>query len=100
MAKSGRRVLNQAVRETLGDFGGEKGRVRVGQRLELAPHRDQYVRMRMAQAGDGRAARCVEIAPALGIDDLDARAGNRDRHRSVWGAMQNMGHDRQQWRVE
>src|ERR1700719_1452814 len=99
MAKSWRSVLDQAVSQALGDFGREEGRVRVGQGVELAPHRDQYVRMPMAQAGDRRAARCVEIAPALGIDDLDARAGNRDRHRSVWGAMQNMRHDRQQWRV-
>ena len=97
--KPGRSVLDQPVGQTLGDFGREKGRVRVGQRVELPPHRGQYVRMPMAEARDGRAARRVEIAPALGVDDLDARTGNRDRHHGVWRAMQNMRHDRQQWRV-
>ena len=80
MAQSRRRVLDQPVGQTLGDFGREEGGVRIGQRVELAPHRGQYVRMPMAEARDRRAARCVEIKPALGVDDLDARAGNRDRH--------------------
>ena len=48
--KPGRGVLDQAVGQTLGGFGGEKGRVRIGQRLELAPHRGQHVRMPVAEA--------------------------------------------------
>ena len=50
MAKPGRCVLDQAVGQTLGDLGGEKGRMRVRQRLELAPHGGEYVRMPVAEA--------------------------------------------------
>ena len=50
MAHSGRRVLDQPVGEALGDFGGEKGRVRVGHRVELPPHRGEHVGMTMAKA--------------------------------------------------
>ena len=99
MAEAGRSVLDQAVGQALGDLGGEKGRVRIGQRVELLAHRGHDVRMPVAEARDRRAARRVEVASTLSVDDLDARAGNRDRHPSVWGAMQNMRHDRQQWRV-
>src|SRR5580698_6158358 len=45
-----RGVLDQPVGQALGDLGGEKGRVRVGQRLELAPHRGQHVWMPVAEA--------------------------------------------------
>ena len=72
VAQPGRRVLDQPVGQTLGDFGREKGRVRVGQRLELASHRGQHVRMPVAEAGHRRAARCIEVAPTFGVDDLDA----------------------------
>ena len=48
--KSGRSVLDQAVGQTLGDLGGEKGRVRVGQRVELPAHRGEHVRMPVAEA--------------------------------------------------
>ena len=50
MAKPGRGVLDQPVGEALGDFGGEKGRVRVGQRVELLAHGGEHVRMPMAEA--------------------------------------------------
>jgi hypothetical protein len=72
VAKPGRGVLDQAVGETLGDFGREKRRVRVSQRLELASHRGQHIRVPVAEAGHRRAARCIEVAPTLGVDDLDA----------------------------
>ena len=100
MAHPGRRVLDQPVGQALGDFGREKARVRIGEGVELPPHRGEHVRMPVAEAGDRGAARRVEIAPTLGVDDLDARAGNGDGHHGISGAMQNMGHDRQQWRVE
>ncbi len=99
MAKPGRGVLDQPIGEALGGFGGEKGRVGVGQRIELPAHGGEHVGMPVAEAGDGRASRGVEVDATLGVDDLDARAGNRDRHHGVWRAMQNMRHDRQQWRV-
>ena len=50
MGQSGRRVLDQPVGQALGDFGGEKGRVRVGDRVELAAHRGDDVGMPMSEA--------------------------------------------------
>ncbi len=50
VAQPGRGVLDQPVGETLGDFGREKGRVRVGDRVELPPHGGEHVRMPMAEA--------------------------------------------------
>ena len=99
VAQAGRGVLDQAVGEALGGFGGEKRRMRVGELIELRAHGGEHVRMAVAEARDSRASRRVEIAPAFGVDDLDARAGDRDRHDNVRGAMQNMRHERQQWRV-
>ena len=65
-------VLNQPVGESLGGFGGEKGGMRLGKRVKLFAHGGEHVRMTMAEAGDGRAARRVEIAPAVGVDNLHA----------------------------
>ncbi len=100
MAHSGRRVLDQPVGKALGGLGGEKPRVSVGDRLELPAHRGEHVGMPMAEARDRRASRGVEVASTLGVDDLDAGTGNSDRHHGVCRAMQNVRHDRQQWRVE
>ena len=50
MAQSGRSVLDQAVGETLSDFGGEKGRVSVRERVELPAHGGEHVRMPVAEA--------------------------------------------------
>ncbi len=97
--ESGRRVLDQAVGEALGDIGGEEARMRIGERVELRAQGGEHVGMAVAEAGDGRASRRVEIAPAVGVDDLDAGAGNGDRHDNVCGAMQNMRHERFRWRV-
>ena len=40
----------------------------------------------------GRFAATVEIAPALGVHDLDALGGHGDGHDGVCGAVQNVGH--------
>ena len=92
MAQPGRRVLDQAVGEALGGFGGEESGVRIGEGVELFAHGGEHVRVPVAKARDGRAARRVEIAAPVGVDDLDARAGNRDRHVNICSAVQNMRH--------
>ena len=74
-----RRVLDQPIGEPLGGLGGEEGGVGVGERVELPVQGRDDVGMAMAEAGHRRAARGVEIAPAFGVDDLDARAGDGDR---------------------
>ena len=66
--------------------------MRVGERVELSVQRGDHVGMAVAEAGDGRAAGRVEIAAAVGVDDLDARAGDRDGHVNICSAMQNMRH--------
>ncbi len=90
----GRRVLDQPVGEALCRVGGEKGGMRVSQPVQLIVQRSQDIRMAVAKARDGGPAGSVEIALAVGVDDLDAGAGDGDRHDSVCGAMQNMRHKR------
>ena len=96
--EAGGSVLDQTVGQTFGGLGSEKGGMRIGELIELFVHGREHVRMSVAEARDGRASRGVEIAPAFGVDDLDARAGDGDRHDSVRGAMQNMRHGRFRWR--
>ncbi len=50
MAQSGRGVLDQAVGQALGGFGGEKARMRIGDHLELFAHRGEHVGMAVAEA--------------------------------------------------
>ena len=92
VAQARRRVRDEPVGEPLGGLRGEEGGVGVGERVELPAQRRDDLRVAMAEAGDRRAARGVEIAPALGVDDLDAGAEDRDRQVGVCGAMQNMRH--------
>ena len=91
-AQARRRVGYEPVGEPLGGLGGEEGGVGVGERVELPAQRRDHRRVAMAEARDRRAAGGVEIAPALGVDDLDAGAEDRDGQVGVCGAMQNMRH--------
>ena len=95
VAQARRSVLDQPIREPFGGLGGEKSRVGIGERVELFVHRGEHVGMAVAKARDRRAAGCVEIAPAIGVDDLDPRTGDRDRHVNICSAVQYMRH----WRV-
>ncbi len=94
VVKPRRSVLDQAIGKAFGRFGGEEGGVGVGERIELPVQSGEHVRVAVAEAGDRCASRGVEVAPAVGVDDLDARPGHGDRHDSVRGAMQNMRHGR------
>ena len=50
MGKPGRRVLDQPIGQALGGFCREKGRVGVGDRVDLLAHRGQHLGMPMAEA--------------------------------------------------
>ena len=86
------RVLDEPVGKALGGFAGEEGGVGVGEGVELPVQRRDHVGMAMAEAGHRRSAGGVEIAPAVRVEDLDARASDGDRHDGVRGAMQNVRH--------
>jgi len=47
--------------------------------LELAANRLDHPRVAVAETGDRGAAAGIEIAPAIPIDQRDARAADRDR---------------------
>ncbi len=87
------RVLDQPVGQTLGGFGGEEGRVGVGERVQLPMQRRDHVGMAVAEAGHRGAARGVEIAPALGVDDLEAGTRDGDGQDGICSAMQNVRHN-------
>jgi hypothetical protein len=61
--------------------------VRIGERVQLFVNGGEHIGMAVAKARDGRAARGVEISAPIGVDDLDPRAGYRDRHGNICSAM-------------
>ncbi len=61
---AGRRMGDDVVGERFGDFGGEKGGMRIGDLVHLRLHRRQHVRMVVPEAGDGRASAGVDIGLA------------------------------------
>ena len=79
--------------ELLGGLAGEEAGVRVGERAGLFLHRPHDVRMAVPEAGDGGAARGVDIAAPIGIIEMHARAAHGDRIFRMNGAMKDMGHD-------
>ncbi len=87
------RMSNEIVGEFLGDVRGEEAGMRVGQLIQLLVKGRQHVRMAVAEAGHGGAARSVDIGLAGGIEEFDALAADGDRHGGIGIAMQKMGHD-------
>lgn len=75
------RVGDQAVGQALGDLGGEEAGVRVGQRVDLRMHGGLDVGVVVPQAGNGSAARAVEIGAAGAVIDPHALAAYGDRGR-------------------
>ena len=63
------------------------------QRFRLAADRFDDAGMAMAQAGNGRSARGVQITLAGGIGDVDALAGDGGGQLRSRVAVENMGHD-------
>ena len=58
---------NQQIRQLFGDAGGEEAGVRVGDLLNLRVHGGAHVRVAVAQARDGCAARGVDVDFALRV---------------------------------
>jgi hypothetical protein len=85
-----RRVLDEAVGEPFGDFGGEEAGMGVGERVELAAQRREHVGMAMAEARHRRAAGGVEIAIAGAVDEFDAGAADGERRRDAGGSVEQM----------
>jgi hypothetical protein len=74
MAQARGRALDQVVGQRLGRLGGEEAGVGVAQPLDLGMHRGDHRGMAVAEARDRRAARGVEVTPALVVDDEGAVA--------------------------
>jgi hypothetical protein len=61
-----RGVSDKIVRQCLRDLGREEARMRISEPVELFMHCRQDIRMRMAQTGDRRAARGIDVFLARG----------------------------------
>jgi hypothetical protein len=92
VVEAGRGVFDEAVGETLGCLSREERGVGVGERVELLVQRRNHVGVAVAEAGDGGAARGVEITAPAGVDNLEARPRDGDGHDGVCGAVQNVRH--------
>ena len=92
VAQARRSVLDQAVGEAFGGLGGEESGMRIGEGVELFMHRGEHVRVPVAKARDGRAARRVEVPAPVSVKNLDPRAENRDRHVYCCGAVKYIRH--------
>ena len=89
-----RRQIDQPLGQFLGDIGGEEGGVGIGDAIHLRTHRRHDLGMTMTEAGDGSAARAVDIAAPVIVGDEDALPGDRLRQPASDGAMENPGHQR------
>ena len=77
MGDAGRRLRDQHVGQRLGGLRGEEAGVGIGERVELRMHRGEHVGMPVAEAGDRRAARRIEIVLAAAVaDEKPLRAGS------------------------
>ena len=92
VAQARRSVLDQPVGEAFGGLGGEESGMRIGEGVELFVHRGEHVRVPMAKARDGRAARRVEVPAPVSVKNLDPRAENRDWHVYCCGAVKYICH--------
>ncbi len=92
VADAGRRVGHQPVGQRLGGVRGEEAGMRVSELVELRMQRGLHVGMAMAEARDRGAARSIDVAAALGVDQLDALAADRGRITGVDLPMQDAGH--------
>jgi HAMP domain-containing protein len=89
---AGGRVRDEAIGKLLRDLRGEEAGMGVSDGVELAMQCGENIGMAMAEAGDGGAARGVEVALAVAVDEFDALAADGDRHRGIGGAVEDVGH--------
>jgi hypothetical protein len=71
--------IGQRPGQRLGHLGGEERRMRVGNGVHLRLDRLDHARVAVTETGNRRAARSVEVAPAIAVDQFDALAANGDR---------------------
>src|SRR5581483_7586331 len=69
-----------------------EARMGVGQLVELGVHGREHVGVAVAEAGDGGAARGVDVLPAAGIPDADALPALGHGVAVSDGAMEDAGH--------
>ena len=77
-ADARRCALDQHLGELLGRLGGEEAGVGIGDAVELRLDGVEHVAVAVPEAGDGRAATGVEIAPALRVHEVHALAAGDD----------------------
>ncbi len=87
----GRRI-DQQRGQRLGRLVGEKGRVRIGQLIDLLLDRLDHLRMAVPKAGHGGTATGVDIALAGGVDQIDPLAADGERHFGAWIAVEYFSH--------
>jgi hypothetical protein len=87
-----RRVRDQVIAQLLGDSGGKKAGVCVGESVDLPVHGGQHFGVTMAQARNGRAARGVDVFAARAVDEANAAAAGGQRRRRVQTAVHQMSH--------
>ena len=93
MVEARGRILDQAIRQPLGDLGREEAGMGIGDGIELAVKRRENIRVAVTETGHRRAAGCIEVAFAIAVEQFDAFAADGDRHHGIGGAVKNMGHD-------
>ena len=72
------RIGGQTVGQLLRHLGGEETGMGVGDLVELCMQRGQHVRMAMAEAGNRRAARGIDIGAPRIVENVDSLAADGD----------------------
>ncbi len=93
MVETRRGILDQTIRQLLGDIGREEPGMRIGNRIELLVESRQDIGMSMAEAGYRGAPRCIDIARTVAVEQFNAFAADGNGHHGIGRAVKNMGHD-------
>jgi hypothetical protein len=80
---------DQNIRQFLGDFGGEEGRVGIGKLLALTRDRFDDGGVLVAKTGYRGAAGTIENFPSIGADEPHAMAADRDSRRLAQASVKN-----------
>ncbi len=96
MTEIARRAFRQQIRQGFRRRAREKAGVGERQPADLIDHRGAHIRIVVAEARNRGAPRCVEVALALGIDNVKPFAAHRHRQvgaeRTAEGAGGGGGH--------
>ena len=89
---AGRRPGDQEVGQCFHRCAGKERAVRISHAGHLPLHGGDHGCVRMSEAGDGRAAAGVQVALAVGIDQVGAVAGNGGGVGGGQAAVEDMAH--------